>query len=106
VNTGHDLRLKSRTEKITPKDAPRVLRMRRVLRQWSHCKIASVAILQSHALIFTVPVSLLLYDLVRDSYLLVQESLAHGPVRADGGSSDGRVGVRVSHCEGILESAE
>jgi hypothetical protein len=40
VNTGHDLRLKSKTEKITPKDAPRVLRMRRVLRQWSHCKIA------------------------------------------------------------------
>jgi hypothetical protein len=40
VNTGHDLRLKSRTEKITPKDAPRVLRMRRVLRQWSHCEIA------------------------------------------------------------------
>ena len=36
VKTGHDLRLKTRTEKITPKDAPRVLRMRRVLRQWSH----------------------------------------------------------------------
>lgn len=33
AHTGHDLRLKRRTEKITPKDAPRVLRMRRVLRQ-------------------------------------------------------------------------
>ena len=32
-HTGHALRLNSSTEKITPNDAPRVLRMRRVLRQ-------------------------------------------------------------------------
>merc|ERR1711939_921303 len=36
VHTGHARRLNRSTEKMTPKDAPRVLRMRRVLRQWSH----------------------------------------------------------------------
>lgn len=36
AHTGNDLRLKSNTEKITPNDAPRVLLMSRVLRQWSH----------------------------------------------------------------------
>jgi hypothetical protein len=35
-NTGHALRLNSSTENMTPKPAPMVLRMRRVLRQWSH----------------------------------------------------------------------
>jgi hypothetical protein len=66
----------------------------------------SATILRSHAPVFALPVFLLLYDLVRGSYLLVQEGLAHGSVRADGGSSDGGVGVGVGHCEGILESAE
>lgn len=36
AHTGNDLRLKRSTEKITPNDAPRVLLMSRVLRQWSH----------------------------------------------------------------------
>lgn len=36
VHTGHDLLLNSRTENMTPKDAPSVLLIRSVLRQWSH----------------------------------------------------------------------
>jgi hypothetical protein len=39
---------------------------------------------------------------MRDSYLLVQKSLAHGPVGADGGSGDGCVSVGVGHCEGVV----
>jgi hypothetical protein len=35
----------------------------------------------------------------RNPYLLVQESLAHGPVGADGGRGDGRVCVGVGHCD-------
>ena len=45
----------------------------------------------------------------RNPYLLVQESLAHGPVGADGGRSDGRVCVGVGHCDcgvGLLGEAE
>lgn len=36
AHTGHARRLNRRTEKITPNDAPKPERMRRVLRQWSH----------------------------------------------------------------------
>lgn len=45
----------------------------------------------------------------RNPYLLVQKSLAHGPVGADGGRSDGRVCVGVGHCDcgvGLLGEAE
>jgi hypothetical protein len=45
----------------------------------------------------------------RNPYLLVQESLAHGPVGADSGRGDGRVCVGVGHCEcdvGLLREAE
>lgn len=45
----------------------------------------------------------------RNPYLLVQESLAHGPVGAGGGRSDGRVCVGVGHCDcgvGLLGEAE
>jgi hypothetical protein len=39
----------------------------------------------------------------RNPYLLVQESLAHGPVGADGGRGEGRVCVGVGHCECDVE---
>jgi hypothetical protein len=55
VNTGHDLRLKTRTEKITPKDAPRVLRIRRVLRQWSHW-IVKHQLISSHRVHVTLDI--------------------------------------------------
>lgn len=38
TKAGQALRLNRRTEKMTPKEAPRVERMRRVLRQVSHCR--------------------------------------------------------------------
>ena len=59
-------------------------------------------VLWSRPCVFVAPVSLLFHVSMRDSYLLVQKSLAHGPVRADGGSGDGCVGVGVGHCEGNL----
>jgi len=36
TKAGHARRLKRRTEKMTPNEAPRVERMSMVLRQWSH----------------------------------------------------------------------
>lgn len=66
----------------------------------------SAIILRSHPYVFAAPVFLLLQVSMRDSYLLVQKSLAHGPVGADGGSGDGRVGVRVGHCEGSFGDVE
>ena len=60
----------------------------------------SAIVLWSRPYVFAAPVFLLLQVSMRDSYLLVQKSLAHGPVRADGGSGDGCVGVGVGHCEG------
>ena len=45
----------------------------------------------------------------RNPYLLVQKSLAHGPVGADSSRGDGRVCVGVGHCEcgvGVLSEAE
>lgn len=59
-------------------------------------------VLRSRPCVFVAPVFLLFHVSMRNSYLLVQKSLAHGPVRADGGSGDGCVGVGVGHCEGNL----
>lgn len=56
--------------------------------------------IRSRPYVFVAPIVLLLQVSMRDSYLLVQKSLAHGPVGADGGSGDGCVGVGVGHCEG------
>lgn len=57
-------------------------------------------VLLSRPYYIAVPVVLLLQDYMRGAYLLVQKSLAHGPVRADGGRGDWCVGVGVGHCEG------
>ena len=59
-------------------------------------------VLRSRPCVFVAPEFLLLQVSMRDSYLLVQKSLAHGPVRADGSSGDRCVGVGVGHCEGNL----
>jgi hypothetical protein len=66
--------------------------------------------ISAHILIlYRVYVTLDIQCPTRNPYLLVQESLAHGPVGADSGRGDGRVCVGVGHCEcdvGLLREAE
>lgn len=43
TQAGHARRLKSRTEKMTPKERPREERMTREERAWSHCVVGEVS---------------------------------------------------------------
>lgn len=95
AHTGHDLRLNRRTENMTPKDAPRVLRIRRVLRQWSHYVRRSISSWYTKNTQMTR--RSFWWPLKGETYLLVEQCLAHWPVCSARGRIEGVGCLRVGH---------
>ena len=98
TNAGHARLLNSRTEKMTPNEAPSVDRMSSVLRQWSHCNKVSIELIGQNR----SPSTRLNPRMPAVAYLFVQKSFAHRPVRPGRCGRCRSIGVR--HCVFRLQS--